>query len=347
MITRAISGAGCMAIAVFGAWGQETAKVPEFEVASIKVSEPLNMGAMMASGKVQIRMGCTGGPGTADPGRLVCNGTPVKMLLVKAYGVKNYQVIGPNWLDSERYDITAKVPEGTTAEQFNLMLQKLIADRFQMTTHKETKDLPMYALTVGKSGHKLKEPKEDDKESPMDAMMSGKLPPPPAGGGGGGNVGFVMMSGGGPGGPGGAPGARRNGIMMTMRSGLFELVGKKATVSSLADMLSNQLSRPVVDQTNIQGEYDFTLDFAPDDTMGSRMGGMMPGGMMPGGMPPGAMGGRAGGDGHSPAGDASEPSNAQSLFTAIQSQLGLKLDARKGPVETIVVDKGEKLPTEN
>ena len=100
-------------------------------------------------------------------------------------------------MDSERFDVRAKVPPDTTPDQVNLMLQKLIADRFRMTIHRETKELPIYALVLGKNGHKLKTPNPDDKEPPIDAVMAGRgapppPPPPPGGGEGGGRAMMVM-----------------------------------------------------------------------------------------------------------------------------------------------------------
>jgi uncharacterized protein (TIGR03435 family) len=285
---------------------------------------------MMAGGKM-MRFGCI----APDAGRFECTGMPLRALLVRAYGVKTYQVSGPSWMDSERFDVRAKVPPDTTPDQVNLMLQKLIADRFRMTIHRETKELPIYALVLGKNGHKLKTPNPDDKEPPIDAVMAGRgappPPPPPPGGGEGGGRAMMVMAGGGPGGRAGKPG---QGMMMSMRSGLFELIGKKTTVSSLADMLGNLMDRPVLDQTEIKGDYDFTLDFAPDGSMGrgGPMGGMMAG--------PGA-------GGAAPGADTPEPSGAPSIFSAIQSQLGLKLEPKKGPVDMIVIDKAEKVPTEN
>lgn len=323
------ASAALLIFAGFGVFAQDAVKVPEFEVASIKAAEAPNMAAMMAGGKVSIRMGCN----SPDAGTFECTGAPLRMLLTRAYELKNYQVVGPGWMDTERYDVRAKVPPGSSRAQVNLMLQKLLTDRFQIALHRETKELPMYALTVGKNGHKLKTPDPNDTQSPMDAMMAGRgAPPTPTGTGGGEGGGRVMamtIAGNGPGGPIGKPG---RGIMMSMRNGLFELIGKKSTVSSLADALSNQLDRPVVDQTGIQGEYDFTLDFAPDDSM--RAAGVM--GVM--------MTARVGG---APGADAPEPSPAQSIFTAVQSQLGLKLEPKRGPVDTLVVDKAEKVPIDN
>ena len=99
-------------------------------------------------------------------------------------------------------------------------------------------------------------------------------------------------------------------------------------------MLSRQVGKPVFDNTGITGQYDFDLEFKPEEGMGGMMRGMP----MP--MPRGDGGGEA----HSPAPDGVE---APSIFTAVQEQLGLKLEGKKGPIETIVVDFAEKVPTEN
>ena len=85
----------------------------------------------------------------------------MKNVLTNAYGVKGFQISGPGWLDSERYDIVAKLPRGATKAEFMVMLQNLLAERFKLTLHREKKDLPMYALVVGKNGPKLKESVED------------------------------------------------------------------------------------------------------------------------------------------------------------------------------------------
>ena len=152
---------------------------------------------------------------------------PLRALLVRAYGVKNYQVSEPGWMDSERFDVVAKVPDGATPEQFDLMLQKLLADRFRMTVHRETKELPIYALVVGKGGHKLKQSAEDGKESKISAALAGpRRSSASSSAGGTGQQSMMVMSSGGAG--------AKGGVMMTMRNGLSEIVGSKATVSSLA-----------------------------------------------------------------------------------------------------------------
>jgi uncharacterized protein (TIGR03435 family) len=271
---------------------------PTFEVASVKPSAPQQAGRMM--------MRQRGGPGTTDPGQYSVEGLPLSRVIMQAYGVQSYQVTGPSWIDSERYDIVAKLPAGTTKEQFQLMLQSLLAERFKLAIHKETKELPTYALVVAKGGPKLKEsPKEDPdaaKDAPPPAPQVGKdgRPQLPRGG---------------------------RGMMVMMGSKGLHAEAARSTTTQLADFLSNQLGRPVVDETGLTGQYDYALDFSPEGL--ATMKGVM---AMP--PPPGAGGGDGG------------PEGGGSIFSAVQD-LGLKLEPRKGPVALVVVDSGNKTPTEN
>ena len=123
--------------------------------------------------------------------------------------------------------------------------------------------------------------------------------------------------------------------MMMASNGRFRMTANKQPIAGLVDMLSNQLSRPVVDLTELKGNYDFTLDFAPEE--GGRL--------MGGAMPPMAHMPEGGGPG--PGANASDPQAGPSIFTAVQEQLGLKLEPRKGPVDLLVIDRVEKTPTEN
>src|SRR3954451_10262547 len=122
------------------AYAQDAAGQPTFEVASVKPAPP-------QSGHM-FRIGMSGGPGTPDPGRINFENVSLKNVIMRAYNVKGYQISGPSWLDSERFDITAKVPAGATKEQFQLMLQNLLAERFKLQLHRESKQMPVYALVV-------------------------------------------------------------------------------------------------------------------------------------------------------------------------------------------------------
>lgn len=332
---RTMVGA-CLAVAGLGvALAQTPDEQMTFEVASVKPSAPMSMGPG------RFMMGSRGGPGTSDPGHVTYNNLTLKSLVVTAFGVKNYQISGPSWMDSERFDITAKVPAGATKDQIKFMLQNLLKERFHMQVHRETKDLPMYAMTVGKSGPKMKESPPEEPE-PADAPKASgpedgppKLPA----------MGRLKMGGDGlPELPAGF-GPKKGCIMMMMMSPAgprSHMQCKQRTMSDLAEQLSNQLDRPVTDLTGLTAKYDFNLDFAPDE---NRMPMMMPPG---GGM---ATVARDGGPGPGPGPDGGPKANdtptAPPLPAAIQEQLGLKLDAKKGPVALVVVDKIDKEPTEN
>ena len=318
----AILGAGLIIFTSCAAFGQAAAESPTFEVASVKPAEPQAMGMM------RVRMG--GGPGTPDPGQLTYSNASLKDVLINAYAVKGYQINGPKSLDSERFDIMAKIPKGATKEQFQLMLQNLLAERFKLTLHHETKELPMYALVVGKGGPKLKESVDDDPAAPPPPPP----PPPPPGSDGAGPV-MGRMRVGADGTPQLPPGVGKNGMMMMIMNGRMRLVANHRPITALLEMLSNQLGRPVVDATELKANYDFTLDFAPDGMNG-------PMGMMPP-PPPQHDGGPGGGAPMASAPDAGGPT----IFTALQEQLGLKLEQRKGPVDLLVIDRMEKVPTEN
>ena len=293
---------------------------PAFEVASVKQAAP------QTDGRIMVRMG-------GDPGRVDYANVALKAVLARAYNVKQHQITGPSWLD-DRYDITAKVPEGVPADQVPLMLQALLAERFKMTIHKETKDQPVYALVVGKSGPKLakSEPPKPGEDAPGPRTFSSGSaggPPPPAPPPGGGRSGGMITSR-----DGAAFQAPRGAMMMTMGGpgGNARMQANGITLARFSDMLSNMLDRPVIDMTELTGNYDIALDVSMEDMVGMRR--------MAAAHGPGPMGG--GGD----SGPVPDASPSASIFTAIQN-LGLKLDPRKAPMEFVVVDRGDKVPTEN
>jgi uncharacterized protein (TIGR03435 family) len=302
------------------AFAQTPAATPAFEVATVKPAAPPTTSMGPGGGmRIGIRVGARGGPGTSDPGQITYSNMSMKALMVAAYGVKNYQISGPAWIDTERFDIVAKVPPGATKDEAKLMLQGLLAERFKLSLHHETKELPMYALVVGKNGPKMKETPPDDpakdasgpadigaaagqaKQAMETALRTGAMPS--------------------------APG---QGTRMMMMPGQMRMSFTKQAMSQFADMLGNQMDRAVVDQTGLTKNYDFDLEFSPDG-----MQGMMKGMPLP--PPPPGDGG----------GHESDGPTAPSLSTALQEQLGLKLEQKKGPVDLLVVDRLEKTPTEN
>lgn len=286
----------------------------EFDVATVRPAPPPEGG--------RIRVMLSGGPGSQDPGRLNYENQTLRNVMAQAYGVRTYQISGPAWVDQERYNFTAKVPAGATKEQFREMLQNLLLDRFKMTVHRETRELPAYALVVGKGGPKLKSAAPEDPNA--------QIAPPPAMPAGGpvrvtmGKDGFPQMP----------PGAGRGGMAMMMMPGRARMQATSATMARLAKMLEGQTDRAVIDETGLKGSYEFTLTFEPDMSRMAMLG--------PPGMGRGPMG--AGGDGAMRQPDA-EP--APNLFTAVQEQLGLKLEPKKTSVEVIVIDRAEKTPSEN
>lgn len=314
------------ALIVLTAFAQTPPPDPKltFEVASIKPAQPPTPDA---GGRIFMR-GPSGGPGTKDPGRINYPFMSLKNLLMTAYNMKNYQISGPSWLDTERFDITATMNPETTKEQFQVMLQNLLIERFKMSVHREKRELPMYSMVVAKAG-KMKEssvtaPAPDGSAPP---------PPPPFGPPKIGPDGFPVMP---------SEISSRPGMFMMMMPGRARVTATAQTMQDLANRLTGQLNRPVIDNTGLTAKYDFILTYAPDPNEGPGGRGGPGGGLMVAvrdRMPAGA-GGNEGvfiPDGETP----------QPLFGALQSQLGLKLEPKKGEVEIVVIDKMEKTPTEN
>src|SRR4051794_33928733 len=124
-------------------------QAPAFEVASIKPSEPITP-AMVQSGKIHAGM-------KIDGARVDIGNFSLAQLIAKAYDIKAYQLQGPSWMvpTAQRFDVIANLPAGATKEQVPEMLQALLADRFKLVVHKETKDQKVYGLLVGKTGIKM------------------------------------------------------------------------------------------------------------------------------------------------------------------------------------------------
>jgi uncharacterized protein (TIGR03435 family) len=252
----------------------------------------------------------------APGGRFIAENVSLKLLMEHAYGIRDFQISGaPAWFDSEHYDVQAKPEEsGKPAnqdpmkmteeqrqqqeERLKQMVQSLLADRCKLAFHRETKELPIYALTVANGGPKLQEVKKEDIVQPG---------PPPNGPK-----------------PGG-PDVPYKGRMMRMGRG--QINGQQVPLQFLADTLSRQLGRTVLDETGLKGIYNFNLQWTPDESQGQMF--------------KGAPDGKEPGDGAPP-----PESSGPSVFTAIQEQLGLKLESQKGPVEIFVIDHVER-PTEN
>jgi uncharacterized protein (TIGR03435 family) len=257
-----------------------------------------------------MRVGVTGGPGTKDPGRWTCDNLNLSNLVSMAFELRAFQLNSPDWTNNARFNINAKLPEGATKEQFRQMMQNMLIERFALKFHREQKEMQGYELLVGKNGPKFK---ESEPEKPKDP--NAEAPPAPGfvGRPALGKDGFPEM-------PPGVPGT----IMMNNRA---RQQWVRVDMQSLAASLSYQAGKPVNDATGLKGKYDVALFWATSNG--------------PPPPPPPSGGGSV--DIITPASDVSGPT----LFTALQEQLGLRLEAKKVTIEILVVDHVEKLPTEN
>jgi uncharacterized protein (TIGR03435 family) len=230
----------------------------------------------------------------------------LKDYLAWAYRVKPYQISGPDWLATARFDILATLPDGSTTAQIPEMLQKLMAERFQVKLHRDKKEFPVYVLELGKGPLKLQAsplaPDDGDTGKARDIAGSGS------------SQGVAVNLG--------------RGASYTFANNRFE-----ATKLSMADMaasLERFLDRPIVDMTDITGTYDFALDLTDEDYRLMLIRAGVNAGVS---LPPQAL-------------RLLEGGSPVSLFDAAQ-KLGLKLDARKAPLEVLVIDELRKTPTEN
>jgi uncharacterized protein (TIGR03435 family) len=311
-----------LAVAGF-AWAQAPTPAPAtlaFEVATIKPARPITQQAM--SGKMHIGE-------KIDGARVDYGAMTLADLITIAYKVKSFQVSGPDWIKTERFDILAKLPEGATKDQVPQMLQALLADRFKLTIHRDTKEHALYALVVAKGGPKLKESPPDEPAPDADA-------PPPKEEKGVTTVetgqGKLSMK---PDGNGGATIKGPNGMQqrVSVSNGIIHMELNKATMEQMCEAITRFLDKPVMDMTELKGNDQIALDISMEDAMKmARSAGVM--------VPPGGPGGDA-----KPPDSAADPSGS-TIFSSVQ-QMGLKLESRKAPVEMIVVDHAEKSPTEN
>jgi uncharacterized protein (TIGR03435 family) len=307
---------------------------PTFEVASIKPSAPLDM-AKVAAG-IQSGQMPRVGP-RVDGARAEYIYMALKELIVLAYKVKPYQITGPDWMASQRFDIEAKLPEGASKDDAPQMLQALLEERFKLAVHRDSKEHSVLALVVGKGGPKMKESAEApaplDENAPLKPgemkMDTGEGPARVTLGKDGSAI--VNM---------GAKGILS--YRMDQATQSLHLEANQVTMAGFADMLTQFAVlggggvSQVVDMTELKGNYQVALDFSLADLMSMvRAAGVAL---------PGAAGGGA--PSNSPADAASEPGGTSSLNKAVQA-LGLKLEQRKAMVEQLIVDHVEKTPTEN
>jgi uncharacterized protein (TIGR03435 family) len=306
-------------------WAQAPTSAPAFEVASIKPAPALSP-QLIQSGKMHVGM-------TVDKASVDIGFVSLADLVRIAYDVKPYQVTGPDWIRTERFDIMAKLPDGATEKQVPAMLQSLLAERFKLTIHRDHKDQPIYALVVAKGGPKLKDAAPDPDTPPAAASgQANAAPTMTLPDGRGGQMQMTRTANGMR-----VSGAGVGNTNISMQDGKIHMEFSKMTMTALTDLLTPMVDRPVIDMTELKGNYQVAIDFAMADMANiAKLAGI--------GMP--GLGGGGGGEpGRAPIDAASDPSGG-AIFQAVQ-QLGLKLDGRKSPLEMIVVDHAERAPTEN
>ncbi|HWC95953.1 MAG TPA: TIGR03435 family protein [Candidatus Sulfopaludibacter sp.] len=223
---------------------------PVFEAASVKPSHSVDLNSTFNTRQDNVET----------------KNVTLRDILVAAFEIKDYQLSGPDWLKSERFDIVAKAPLGTgDDEKLMPLLKSLLVQRFKLESHLEKRDLPCFALLVAKGGFKLK---------PVEAGPSG--------------MGSTSNEGGG------------------------ELKADKVRMEAVAEWLSREVQRPVLDMTNLKGAYDFTLRYSKESAKG-----------------------------------ITDTQAHPVVSFAIQEQLGLRLEKRTAPVSIVVIDHIEKVPLEN
>ena len=267
-----------------------------------------------------------------DAGRVDIESLSLSEIINLAFRAKFYQVTGPAWLGlanvmaEERFDIHATLSMGASTEQVPEMLQALLAERFKLAFHRENKDQSVFALVVGKNGPKLRASAPDDAAAKDAPAGGGSVRPDAVQISGNLQSGMTIKGS-------GAAGAMR--VSMSP-DGAMHMEAEKLTLAQFADALTRFVGRPVVDKTGLQGTYRIALDLSREDLMAAaRSAGVN--------VPAGA-GGPGFGAGGGPA-EALDPSGTSVLQSV--EQLGLKLESRKSPVEQIVIDHLDRMPTED
>ena len=261
----------------------------KFDVASVKVNRS---GAPIRSG-----------PALQPGGRVIATNIPLRDLIRAAYDVDDNQIVGaPDWVYTAQFDIDARGPADLTREQAQAMLRDLLVDRFKLTTHAETRHLPIYRLVMARRdraiGAQIKPAGAEC--APIAGPAGAPMPPPPPAAPGGGGVPLTA--------------ARRITRCPTLRypGGIS---ARALTMDFFAAIMAQAAGRPVVNDTALAGEFDLDLSYTPDLAASASA-------------------------------PAPPANSAPSLFTALEEQLGLKLESSRGPVEVLVVDRVER-PADN
>jgi uncharacterized protein (TIGR03435 family) len=303
---------GALALAALALPAQTPAAAPVFDVASIKPSEAITP-QMIQAGKIHVGM-------KIDGARVDIGNFTLGQLIAKAYDIKSYQLQGLNWMvpTAQRFDIVANLPAGATKEQVPQMLQALLAERFKLEIHKETKEQKVYALVVGKGPLKMTEtalpvPVPDDPSAPKPGVTGSS------------SVAVSVSKSGGSEVSDGTGMSQKVTPSADGKSLRFDIT--KASMPLLSEGLTPLVDRPIVDMTELKGNYNMSFELPMADVIAAQRA--------------------AAGMAAAPSSTATEASDpVGSIYTVIQS-LGLKLEPRKLPLLMIIVDKAEKMPTEN
>ena len=208
---------------------------------------------------------------TSPGGRFRASATTLKFLFEWAYGIQPSQHLGgPSWIGTDRYDIVAKAEGNATDDQMKLMVQTLLTDRFKLKVHHERKALPVYVISVGKTAPKLFPPKDEETHSLRFAPQKGS----------------------------------------DQKIVSYRVLATRYTLTQLTDVFARQMGSVIVNQTGLNGEFDFSIDLTPDE-----------------GRP--------------------NPVDPTLLLTAMREQLGLTVKSQKVPVDILVIDSAEKVEAGN
>ena len=268
---------------------------PSFEVASIRPASPqtndVRAGVRIAGAQV----------------RFVS--MSLKDLIGTAYSVKPQQISGPDWLGQERFDLAATIPSGNSAAQIPQMMRALLAERFAMATHSETREFPVYTLGLAKGG-----PKFQPSPAPVAPAPTNEKPPE------------VSV----------AAAGSANGVSIDLGGGSSFAYGnnkievRRMTMASFAETLTRFVDRAVLDRTGLTGPYDLVLNIAPEDYMPLMIRSAINAGVT---LPPQAL-------------RVLDGANADPLSGPLRD-VGLTLESGKAPLSVVVVDPISKTPTEN
>jgi uncharacterized protein (TIGR03435 family) len=250
-------------------YAQTAAELPSFEVAEVKLNKTVNDNGsfkMLPGGQVAIRH------------------ASMKELIQGAWNLEDYAISGgPSWIDSEYYNVVAKAPPNSGMHDMEMMLQRLLAERFRLAIHTEPRVMPVYAMIPAKGGLKIKES---------------------------------------------APGVVEGGCRNTRTTGVLRRECTNTSLNALASLLpgwaSGYIKIPVVDKTGLKASYDFTLSWTGRGVLN---------------------GGNA--NGEKVGDDDGSGGNGLTVFEALEKQLGLKLESRKEAVTVMVIDRVERVPTDN